>query len=440
MVELKLDVAEDKLPADCFISVRVGETQKLSRIAATRSYQFPKAGERRYGKIEIYRRIGQAGVDVDPLNSGERQVSVGCGDWGSLKLNVMVSDGSKPAGAAPAEAAADHSAAAPTIPGASKKEEGGRSKAAKDYLRKHSLELHLSEAMQALLQTRPDNPVQFLAQKLLENMDAGAIGLPKELAAAAAAPAPKAAAPAQGRAPPSVELLPFGKYFEEFFKTIPAAGWSLIHKRFPGPKKVVETYPSASASASPVAAPAASAPQGSFVMKPSVGSWLMAKPKNFSPPAPAMSKPSQAAKAAPPAAVTSPGFALRPSVGTWLMPRPAAAPVQVAAAATAAPAAASATPPASNFIKKPSVGSWLMSKPFPVAPVSSASAPPAPAKPTTAAATAAPSTTKTPAPIVMDKPTVDYPFPSGGGAMCVSSGVFSPHFNALGLAPKMVFI
>jgi len=56
MVELKVEVPADVPINDCFISVRVGETQKLSRLSGSRTYSFPHSGDRRYGKIEVKKK------------------------------------------------------------------------------------------------------------------------------------------------------------------------------------------------------------------------------------------------------------------------------------------------------------------------------------------------------------------------------------------------
>lgn len=54
MVELSLETSEHGLPKDCYLSIRVGEVQKLSRLSGTRSFKFPQSTKSRFGKIEVF--------------------------------------------------------------------------------------------------------------------------------------------------------------------------------------------------------------------------------------------------------------------------------------------------------------------------------------------------------------------------------------------------
>jgi len=322
MVELKLDVAEDQLPSDCFISVRVGDAQKLSRVSPSRTYQFPQAGDRRYGKIEVYRRIGAIGVDVDPLNEGDRQVNISCGDLGALRLNVGVSNKERAKQAVKEE-------------NLKAKPEGSKSKAAKEYLRKHSLELQLSEAMQSVLREKPENPVQFLAEKLIENLQGG-IALP----ASPKTPKAKKEAPAKAKAPTyssaastAATMTPFNEYYTENF--VGASAPPNFYSKFGGPKKA------AAAPAPAAAAPAEATP--AFVFKPSVGTWL-AKPVSVNLAVAEDKKPEV------------PAFVFKPSVGSWLAPKPPSPHEEEA------PVPAAAPPAPKNFAMRPSVGTWLAKK------------------------------------------------------------------------------
>lgn len=401
MVELRVDVSEDQLPDDCYMSVRVGEVQKLSRIAPSRSYQFPKAGERRYGKIEIYRRIGTVGVDVDPMNAGERQVCVGCGDLGAIKLKVVVNEDKKMV----------QQAAVPPTP-SKNADESSKSKAAKEYLRQHSLELQLSEAMQAVLRLRPENPIQFLAETLLKNLSQGAVALPPEPLKAKLQPQELAAPVA--RSPPKVDLTNFSGYFTANFGTAPKAAWDKIYSKFPA------RAPAAAAAAAKAAAGPSSiealktkvtadlldamrkgelqralkktafvAP-APFELRPSVGSWLV--------------KRSSPVKAIPSKAQV---FARLPSVGTWLVRLADEEKVALLMEVKAQ------TPDVRAFQMLPSVGTWLAFR-----------------NPTESTPKAQPQ---------MGPPSVNYPYPASK-PHCVSSAVFNPQLMNLGIAPRMLFI
>lgn len=161
MVQLRLQpVKEATVPSDCFVSVRLGQTQKLSKLDGLRSYRFPHTGDVRYGKIEIFRRIGVASVDMYQSFGTSRELNINCFDheFAELGLNVMVDAEEKEKKQVQAklkEAENDKIAA--------------KVKSAKDYLNKHGLEVQLSEAMQDILRERPENPAQFLAAQLLKS-------------------------------------------------------------------------------------------------------------------------------------------------------------------------------------------------------------------------------------------------------------------------------
>merc|ERR1719191_333198 len=80
--------------------------------------------------------------------------------------------------------------------------------AAKEYLEKHNLEMRLSEAMQAVLREKPEDPAAFVAERLaksagmvqkLPKVEEAASSQPSSPAAPTAAPA--ATAPAASATP-----------------------------------------------------------------------------------------------------------------------------------------------------------------------------------------------------------------------------------------------
>lgn len=154
MVELKLNTADwQSYVKDHYISVRVGEVQKLAKLAASRTYKFPKdvVNSRKYGKVELFRRVGQAVVCIDPkMASGVNEVEVAFDEAGkSLKFDAEVFRfGAKPS--SPKKAAATPNKVAA-------------------YLDEHHLEARLSDAMQAVLREQPADPAAFLADLLTKN-------------------------------------------------------------------------------------------------------------------------------------------------------------------------------------------------------------------------------------------------------------------------------
>jgi len=106
-------------------------------------------GNRKYGRVEIFKRVGMGTVCIDPelASSGSHEVDVAF-DGFSLKVNCEVQ-------------------ATETAP-----EKTPKTKAqalAADYFDRHHLEVRLSDAMQACLKERPDDPAAFIAQQLTSN-------------------------------------------------------------------------------------------------------------------------------------------------------------------------------------------------------------------------------------------------------------------------------
>lgn len=261
MVELTLEhIQENGMPQDCFVSVRVGDAQKLSRLSAARVFRFPQAADRRFGKIEVFRRIGVCSVDVDPTREGLRDVSIDCVEagFGSLGLKLAVG------GAAVQQKKVEETERA--------KKTGVKEKNAKEYLAKHSLEVQLSDAMQAVLRERPDNPTEFLAAKLLQRAEgsSGPLKMPPMTAGqqwqkpganvqgtkleslgntANGRPlvAPNLFAPGPRDVAPvcrtqAVPLLPFGEYCKANMGTMGPTAWSKLHAKFPAKSRPEKTF------------------------------------------------------------------------------------------------------------------------------------------------------------------------------------------------------
>lgn len=170
MVHISLEAIETSaVPKDLFISLRVGDVQKFAKAAASKTYKFPAAavGDRRYGKIEVYRRIGICSVMIDPSTlQGAHEISVPLDDerLPNLKYRFNLDDGEAPVLPNSADKPTQES---PVIDDKPLKDLHGRVKAAKEYLDKHQLEMRLSEAMQAVLRERPEDPGAFVASKLV---------------------------------------------------------------------------------------------------------------------------------------------------------------------------------------------------------------------------------------------------------------------------------
>lgn len=236
MVEVKLETTGfDKFAQDHYISVRVGEAQKLARLCGSRNFKFPASaiGGRKYGKVEIFRRVGAGAVCIDPvMASGVNEVEVVFGGT-NLRFTAEVS------AIEPEEKAQKH------VEGKQAEKKSAAHQKAMDYLEEHHLEVRLADAMQAVLRERPADPAAFIAEKLVGNAALVAKLPAKQKAAAAAPVAPKA---------PKLGADAFGTYYQAYFTT--AAGTPGLYAKFPA-----RAMAAPAAKKAPPAAPAALGPR-----------------------------------------------------------------------------------------------------------------------------------------------------------------------------------
>jgi len=322
------------MPQQCFISVRVGDTQKLSRLATDRVYRFPEANGKHFGKIEVFKRIGAGSVDIGPHAKGNREVSVDCREsgFGNLKLRINVDQNE------PVKPQTPHKA-----------KHMGKLNAAKEYLSKHGLELQLSEAMQVVLREQPDHPAEFLAAMLMGSSPRGVRLPPMSHKAMDQDLGPLPARPIEGRIgkprpnsrPGTLAPLkgsdtsvqqPQGPqtmclaYYKQNFLQAPADAWSKINSKFP-----------ARGGPSPFVVEAAK--RSMFRFNPSVGTWL----------APRITYKNE--------------FHLKPSVGTWLAPRPVMDKRPRDMQEDTGPGFEASRAHLVAWVARPSVGTW-MAKPI----------------------------------------------------------------------------
>eukprot|EP00929_Paragymnodinium_shiwhaense_P033630 TRINITY_DN18432_c0_g1_i1.p1 TRINITY_DN18432_c0_g1~~TRINITY_DN18432_c0_g1_i1.p1 ORF type:complete len:1240 (-),score=329.16 TRINITY_DN18432_c0_g1_i1:449-4168(-) len=317
MVELRLDsVISQDLPTDCFLSVRIGDAQKLARLASGRVFRFPQAKVTdqplgSYGRVEVFQRIGSCTMDVDSRVKEPRELGISCADHGFGFLGLKVHVDEAGANARRSSKEAPRPAAGVAAPTAEQPDE--KLQAAKTYLNKHAVEVHLSQAMHALLREKPDNPAEFLATRLLELQRA------HRDEATACEPSPQepptlptpAVVPRQpvppsmdqlpaGRRPPSVAMmrrytpsptvmpmssmltmLPFRDYYRLHFVTgmacgLPDANTLAVHSKFPaaesGSQRPALPTLLPRVATAPMSPP--TSPAKPFRARPSVGTWL----------------------------------------------------------------------------------------------------------------------------------------------------------------------
>jgi len=384
MVEVRLESLDPgTLPQDCYVSVRLGETQKLSKLTGLRTLRFPGSKDWRLGKIEVFKRVGACSIDVNPAANTDREVRIACdSNVGELGLRVHLETDAMQQGAVAAT-----KQEAQTQSEASK---GAKMQAYKEYLGKHGLEVMLSEAMSAVLRQRPDQPVDFLVEHLKhcrsfpvvekpvlpvvekpapsgkgnyyatnvlpqvgkETWNKIYAGFPqakrldRAIPESALAPPPvtEARTPAVQQAQaPAAKQTPLGEgtyYATNVLPQVDKETWSGLYAGFPQARTPERAVPKSAPAPSPAMATAATAPA---CMSASVGTWLVSKrraPGPINPVVPML---------LPCAAARSPVAAADASV---------AAPV-VAPAPAASTSSASSAGAAAPWPLRPSVGTWL---------------------------------------------------------------------------------
>jgi len=343
--------ALDNVVKDIFVSLRMGDTQKQSRLVASRNFKFePVAWDNKgpFARIEVFKRIGTSTVSFDDGCSGEVQdVDVNCldQDMQHLRLRLAVQN----SGAGPALKEFQ-----PSV----KQKAKNRMDFAKQYLDKHNLEESIALAMREVIRQKPDDPHQFLADQLLAMRGNIPNPAPAERMMPPASPSSKKAAPpstpsAQKAAPPQVATIsekasaPASLSTTRPMSVVPVqeycratvcclASTPSLYAKFPSCR------PSESSAKPSVAVEP-------FQKLPSVGTWLAA---------PARRMPSVCDNLSLAAEKVTP-FEMRPSVGTWLAPTPAR---------KARPATEDSTPAAPHLPLRhlPSAGVWLQKIPFQV--------------------------------------------------------------------------
>lgn len=93
-MEIRIEApAGEAPPPNTFVSMRVGDIQKQSRLETTRTYRFPPPQDARgtIARLEVFKRVGNISVDLDKCNSSDR-LEVPCSDLDrdsiALRLDV----------------------------------------------------------------------------------------------------------------------------------------------------------------------------------------------------------------------------------------------------------------------------------------------------------------------------------------------------------------
>jgi hypothetical protein len=207
----------------------VGDVQKQRRYDPKGLYQFPRPAHRRTAKIDLYQHVGTCNTLVGP-DAIPTEVTVQSLQPNAPEAKLKVISANKP------DAGSDRELRMSAV----KKE-------AVDYLNNWQIQEKLGEAVKQLLQKRPDDPIDFICSFLQANK-------PEELKVQPQKAPPKAPTP-------NIKaVVPFGKYYESNFKDMQL---SSAYTKFPGWRIATPK-------------PASKVPPA---LRPSVGTWLQAKPK-----------------------------------------------------------------------------------------------------------------------------------------------------------------
>jgi hypothetical protein len=328
-MEVQLSTSPECVHADTFVSVRIGDVQKQSRLSTSRAYHFPAAGDGRgrFGRIEVFKRVGDLTVDLSKHNGCEQSVEVPCNIPGMTSLSMGLAVKGEPL---------DAIKEAKAQPGSAR----GKIKwdAAQKYIAEYSLEDVLADAMREVIRHKPEDPFTFLSEQILAKKATVVVKpavvpmIPLQQAQQAPLQAqtpfsalvpqtpfrhrpsvgswlqPATLGEAKKPKPGVATLTPFDEYYSPNMVSYEMSEKELGNfKSAPGPPP-----------AAPPAAPPPPPPVVPFPMRPSVGSWLTAKP-NFEI---IKLKEEAVLKKAALLELERKPFQLRPSVGTWLAPRP----------------------------------------------------------------------------------------------------------------------
>uniref|UniRef100_A0A7S1FCZ2 RIIa domain-containing protein n=1 Tax=Noctiluca scintillans TaxID=2966 RepID=A0A7S1FCZ2_NOCSC len=154
-MQVRLDSAVGQAPPqDTFVSLRIGDVQRQSRFALARTFHFPEVVDERHGRLEVFKRIGQATVSFD-TDGDTQDVEVACNDPSCDKLRFGL-------------------AVASSSP---KVDTRGLKKARLDdaqrYVLQHRLEDLLSDAIREVIRQKPNNPLESLSEYFLQRAATG---------------------------------------------------------------------------------------------------------------------------------------------------------------------------------------------------------------------------------------------------------------------------
>jgi len=151
-MDVQIESAEGSaLPPGCHISVRLDGVLKQGRYDPNRIFNFQRVECRKNARIDVFQHIGACIVTMDPdttMLTNEVHVSSTEPAYSGMRLKVNVQSKVGQLKAQRAERAS------------------ALKNKAREYLSFHGIEGRLSDAVQALLKAQPEDPMEFLIERL----------------------------------------------------------------------------------------------------------------------------------------------------------------------------------------------------------------------------------------------------------------------------------
>jgi len=178
-MEVRLDLpdGQDVTPGT-YVSVRIGESHKQSRLAKTKMHKLPKeACQETFGRVEIYRRVGTAVVRFsNDMSVESHELDIACentdgepsGSTAAANMHLKFSVRRLERQATDVTAEAHEKL----------RKSKGRLDKIRTYCGEHRLETQLAEALQDVLKNKPSDPRSYLTGKLMKRRLNSAPNLP----------------------------------------------------------------------------------------------------------------------------------------------------------------------------------------------------------------------------------------------------------------------
>lgn len=150
-MDIRIEAMEGPVPAgETFVSMRIGDYQKQSRLGCTKSYRFPQDDGNGFARLEVFQRIGHVSLSLDKLRTSDQdvQVPLDTPDVNFLPMRIAMEKKSDQKGQGKVKTRLD---------------------SAQRYLAQHQLEEIIADAMREVIHEKPDDPHTFLSNQIMKH-------------------------------------------------------------------------------------------------------------------------------------------------------------------------------------------------------------------------------------------------------------------------------